>query len=86
MIWKEILVVMFYNIGIMVNHIYFWLVKWLVLKPMIKIGYIINGKLIGRKKWYQRSWDGKVRNNWIHITSYKLTKHVLFDKKTLNDF
>ena len=57
------------------------MVKWVVLKPMVKLSYIINGKMLGDVKWYQRAWDGNVRWKWLNTTSYKLSKYVMFAKK-----
>ena len=44
-----------------IRRSYFLLVKWLVLKPLIKLSYIINGKMMGDVKWYQRHFTTPVR-------------------------
>lgn len=58
----------------------FWYdtVKWLVLKPLVKLSYIINGKMMGDIKWYQRHFTTLVRWKWLNSVSYKLTKYVMF--------
>ena len=57
---------------------YYFFLKWFVLKPLVKLGYIINGKIIGDVKWYQRHYTTPVRWVWLNNVSYKLTKYVLF--------
>lgn len=64
-------------------YIYFWLVKWLLLKPMVKLSYIINGKSLGTVRWCQRKFNpSKGFNwNWLGVTAYKLSKYVMFNLK-----
>ena len=57
---------------------YFFLVKWIVLKPLVKLSYIINGKLMGDVKWYQRRFTTPVRWKWLSNVTYRLTKYVMF--------
>lgn len=54
------------------------LVKWIVLKPLVKLSYIINGKMMGDIKWYQRHFTTTVRWRWLNSVTYKLTKYVMF--------
>ena len=54
------------------------LVKFLILKPMVKLSYIINGKVMGKVKWYQRNFTGDYKWKWLNRTAYKLTKYVMF--------
>jgi hypothetical protein len=63
--------------GVMLS---FWYstIKWLILKPLVKLSYIINGKMIGDIKWYQRHFTKPVRWQWLNRVSYKLTKYVMF--------
>jgi hypothetical protein len=58
----------------------FWYstVKWLVLKPLVKLHFIINGKVIGDIKWYQRHFTQPVRWQWLNKVTYKLTKYTMF--------
>lgn len=57
---------------------YFFLIKWLVLKPLVKLSYIINGKQMGKIRWYQRSFSMPIRWKWLNTITYKLTKYVHF--------
>jgi hypothetical protein len=66
------------NILAVIHRFYFLLVKCLVLKPLVKISYIINGKIMGDVKWYQRHFTTPVRWKWLNRVSYKLTKYVMF--------
>ena len=61
-----------------IRRFYFFLVKWLVLKPLIKLSYIINGKMMGDIKWYQRNFTTPVRWRWLNNVTYRLSKYVLF--------
>ena len=61
-----------------IRRFYFFLVKWLVLKPLVKLSYIINGKMMGDVKWYQRHFTTPVKWKWLNRVSYKLTKYVMF--------
>ena len=61
-----------------IRRFYFFLVKWLVLKPLVKLSYIINGKLMGDVKWYQRRFTTPVRWKWLSNVTYSLTKYVMF--------
>ena len=61
-----------------IRRFYFLLVKWLVLKPLVKLSYIINGKMMGDVKWYQRHFTMPVRWKWLNSVTYKLTKYVMF--------
>ena len=58
----------------------FWYstVKWLVLKPLVKLSYIINGKVIGDVKWYQRHFTTPARWKWLNNITYKLSIYVMF--------
>lgn len=62
---------------------YFFLVKWLVLKPLIKMNHIINGKIIGDVKWYQRRFTMPVKSKWLNSVTYKLTKYLVFHETYL---
>lgn len=61
-----------------IRRFYFLVVKWLVLKPLINLSYIINGKIMGDVKWYQRHFTTPVRWKWLNRITYKLTKYVMF--------
>ena len=61
-----------------IRRFYFLLVKWLLLKPLVKLSYIINGKMMGDVKWYQRHFTMHVRWKWLNSVTYKLTKYVMF--------
>ena len=61
-----------------IRRFYFFLVKWLLLKPLVKLSYIINGKMMGDVKWYQRHFTMHVRWKWLNSVTYKLTKYVMF--------
>ena len=61
-----------------IRRFYFFLVKWLVLKPLVKLSYIINGKMMGDVKWYQRRFTTPVRWKWLSNVTYRLTKYVMF--------
>ena len=61
-----------------IGSFYFFLVKWLVLKPLVKLSYIINGKMMGDVKWYQRRFTTPVRWKWLSNVTYRLTKYVMF--------
>lgn len=61
-----------------IRRFYFFLVKWLVLKPLVKLSYIINGKMIGDVKWYQRHFTTPIKWKWLNRVTYKLTKYVIF--------
>ena len=61
-----------------IRRFYFFLVKWFVLKPLIKLSYIINGKMMGDIKWYQRHFTTPVRWKWLSNVTYRLTKYVMF--------
>ena len=61
-----------------IRRFYFFLVKCLVLKPLVKLSYIINGKMMGDVKWYQRHFTTPVKWKWLNRVSYKLTKYVMF--------
>lgn len=62
--------------------IYFGLVKWIIYKPISTLSYMINGRmeLFGKKaKWYERKYT-HVRNRTLHNITYKLAKHLMFQK------
>ena len=61
-----------------IRRFYFLLVKWFLLKPLVKLSYIINGKIMGDVKWYQRHFTMPVRWKWLNSVTYKLTKYVMF--------
>jgi len=61
-----------------IRRFYFFLVKWLVLKPLAKLSYIINGKMMGDVKWYQRHFTMPFRWKRLNSVTYKLTKYVMF--------
>ena len=61
-----------------IRRFYFQLVKWLVLKPLVKLSYIINGKMMGDVKWYQRHFTTPIKWKWLNSVTYKLTKYVMF--------
>lgn len=61
-----------------IRRFYFLVVKWLVLKPLINLSYIINGKIMGDVKWYQRHFTTPVRWEWLNRITYKLAKYVMF--------
>ena len=63
---------------VIIRRFYFFLVKWLVLKPLVKLSYIINGKLMGDVKWYQRRFTTPVRWKWLSNVTYRLSKYVVF--------
>lgn len=58
----------------------FWhnTVKWLALKPLVKLNFIINGKVMGDIKWYQRHFTTPARWQCLNKTTYKLTKYTMF--------
>ena len=60
-----------------IRRFYFFLVKWLVSKPLVKLSYIINGKVMGDVKWYQRHFTTPIKWKWLNRVSYKLTKYVM---------
>ena len=62
-----------------IRRFYFFLVKWLLLKPIVKLTYIINGKMIGKVKWYQRHYTSPPKWKWLNRTAYKLSKYVAFN-------
>ena len=66
------------HIADVIRRFYFVIVKWLVLKPLVELSYIINGKMIGDVKWYQRHFNTPVSWKWIDSVTYKLTKYVMF--------
>lgn len=66
------------NLFSVIRRFYFFLVKWLLLKPLVKLSYIINGKMIGEVKWYQRHFTGKSRWRWLSRVACKLSKYVAF--------
>jgi len=41
----------------------FWYstVKWLVLKPLLKVSYILNGRMMGKRKWYERHFTNPIK-------------------------
>jgi hypothetical protein len=61
-----------------VTQVYFFLVKWFILKPLVKLSYIINGKMMGDVKWYQRHFTTRVKWKWLNSVTYKLTKYLMF--------
>lgn len=61
-----------------IRRFYFFLVKWFALKPLVKLSYIINGKMMGDVKWYQRHFTTPVRWKWLSNVTYRLTKYVMF--------
>lgn len=65
-------------VSAVIRRFYFLLVKWLVLKPLVELSYIINGKIMGDVKWYQRHFTTPVRCRWLNNVTYKLTKYVMF--------
>lgn len=58
----------------------FWYstVKWLVLKPLVKLSFILNGRVIGKKKWYERHFTHPIRYKRLNRLCYNLTKYVMF--------
>jgi hypothetical protein len=58
----------------------FWYstVKWLILKPLVKLSYILNGRIMGKKKWYERHFTNPIRYRRLSRLTYKLTKYVMF--------
>jgi hypothetical protein len=61
-----------------VSRFYIFLVKYILLKPLVQINYIINGKMMGKIKWYQRSFSTPVKIRFLNTISYKLSKYVMF--------
>ena len=61
-------------------NLYFWIVKWFAFKPITKLSYIVNGKMLGPKKWYERTYDMENGSRWKWLTTvaYKLGKYVCF--------
>ena len=53
-------------------------VKFVVLKPLVELSYIINGKAMGEIKWYQKKYNGVIKWKWLNNSTYKLTKWVMF--------
>lgn len=39
-----------YNLYIVMLSFWYSVVKWLALKPLVKLSYILNGRIIGKKK------------------------------------
>ena len=64
----------------------FWysIVKWIVLKPLLKLGYIINGKLIGEIKWYQKQFTTPVKNKILSDITFQITKYIMFKPNNKN--
>jgi hypothetical protein len=61
-----------------ISRFYIFLVKYVLLKPLVQINYIINGKMMGKIKWYQRSFTTPVKSRFLNTISYKLSKYVMF--------
>ena len=61
-----------------ISRFYIFLVKYLILKPLVQINYIVNGKMMGKIKWYQRSFTKPIRNRFLNTISYNLSKYVMF--------
>lgn len=60
---------------------HFWFVKWFILKPLVKLNNIVNGRFLSqftKKKWYNMPFKSPCRCKWLNTTSYKLTKYVIF--------
>jgi len=66
-----------------VRIFYFFLVKWVVLKPLVKLSYIINGKIMSDVKWYQKYFTTPVTWKWLNNITYKLTKYVMFSQTSV---
>ena len=58
----------------------FWYgaVKWLVLKPLVRLSFIINGRIMGDKKWYESHFTTPIRSKSLSRTTYRLTKYIMF--------
>lgn len=61
-----------------ISRFYIFLVKYLILKPLVQINYIVNGKMMGKIKWYQRSFTTPIRSRFLNTMSYNLSKYVMF--------
>jgi hypothetical protein len=58
----------------------FWysIVRCLVLKPLVKISSIFNGRIMGKKKWYERHFTPTIRHKRLNRICYRLTMYVIF--------
>ena len=58
----------------------FWYstVKWLILKPLVKLSFVLNGRMIGKKKWYESHFTNPIRYKILTKLCYNLTKYVMF--------
>lgn len=52
-----------------------FLVRYILFKPLCKLDYIVNGKIIGPIRWYQRPFS--VRWRLLHHITYELAKFVM---------
>jgi len=65
----------------MIKKLYIFIVKWLLAKPITKLSYILNGRTIGKPKWYEKQqFISPVPYPFVLNTAYKLTKYVMFFK------
>jgi hypothetical protein len=61
-----------------ISRFYIFLVKYVLLKPLVQINYVVNGKMMGEIKWYQRSFTTPIRSRFLNTISYNLSKYVMF--------
>lgn len=57
---------------------YIFILKWLVLKPLVRLSWMVNGKILSPVRWYERKWDGHIRWRWLSDYTYWLTKYITF--------
>ena len=58
--------------------IWYSTVKWLVLKPLVKLSFVLNDRMMGKNKWYERHFTNAIRYKRFNRLCYKLTKYVMF--------
>ena len=68
------------------RYVYYLFVKWVVFKPMTKLCYIVNGKMFGKVRWYQKHYiTGRCTWPWLGRSAYKLGKYVMFELNPDNE-
>lgn len=65
----------------MIKKLYIFIVKWLLIKPITKLSYILNGRIIGKPKWYEKKqFVSPVPYPRVLQAAYKLSKYAMFFK------
>mgnify|MGYP000937051868 CR=1 FL=1 len=67
-----------FSLNVVMLSFWYSTVKWLILKPFVKLSYILNGRIMGKKKWYERHFTNPIRYRGLSRLTYKLTKYVMF--------